>query len=623
MSGSISSPAETEKWALDPLGNWTTYQFDGDGDGNFTSGADLNDARSYDSPAGLANEITEWDPYPANSQNNPVEPVYDAAGNMTDDNYQYVYTYDAWNRLVKVEDQGVTRAVIGAYAYDGLNRRITSTIGSDDAIHEYYTESWQRIESRPGGESSTQGVSLFVFGIRYIDDIVMRQRDANGSGPPEERRYFLTDANYNVSMLVTDSGYGVERIFYTAYGEPEVFPFGDADGDYSVVDPTDKDLMIAIKDGQAPYNILADLNLDGAVTQADVNAFGNYAGYSGGRGVLAISNGSATTGNDIGYAGYTWNDERSQWHVRHREYDPKMGRFLQRDPVGHSSGSNFYQYADGSAATLTDAGGLSPFPPSVIPAWTLPNFTENGTDMASEPPPPTYWGMLLGPGFDPSWLDWGGNPFEGIFNPLIAPGFDPSQFCKQPGPQYWAGPPRLPLPNDADPIDRALDRTGGRAFSGWQVPGPGGWSGLSAETEYATCVAGCMALKTAEILARAAAYRVFGKIKVKGLIPTMAHEFRPGIPLDPGESLFDPNFDPLWRLPGRKTIRHVFERYPGPAPALTGKLVSGLRFLGDYMPYISDARLAWKTLKALAKAKKECEAECSEKYLGGGRLVAQ
>ncbi len=29
-------------------------------------------------------------------------------------------------------------------------------------------------------------------------------------------------------MIVTDAGYGVERVFYTANGEPEVFSFGDA-----------------------------------------------------------------------------------------------------------------------------------------------------------------------------------------------------------------------------------------------------------------------------------------------------------------------------------------------------------------------------------------------------------
>ena len=89
----------------------------------------------------------------------------------------------------------------------------------------------QRIEVRPNGEASKVGVSLFVFGIRYIDDIVLRVRvrDANASGPPEERRYYLTDANYNVVMRVDDAGHGIERMFYSSYGQPECFPFGDVD----------------------------------------------------------------------------------------------------------------------------------------------------------------------------------------------------------------------------------------------------------------------------------------------------------------------------------------------------------------------------------------------------------
>ncbi|MCC6909712.1 MAG: hypothetical protein IT430_17385 [Phycisphaerales bacterium] len=226
MTRSSVSNAPTAAWTLDALGNWTTYKFDGNGDEDFVDADDFNDSRSHASPGGLANEITERDPYPANSGSGPAEPAYDLAGNMTDDDYLRVYTYDAWNRVVKVQNQDVTPVTVGEYGYDGLNRRIPRTIGSDAPIYEYYTESWQRIESRPNGESSTQGVSVFVFGIRYIDDIVMRQRDANASGPPEERRYYLTDANYNVVMLVNDSGWGVERIFYTGYGEPEVFPFG-------------------------------------------------------------------------------------------------------------------------------------------------------------------------------------------------------------------------------------------------------------------------------------------------------------------------------------------------------------------------------------------------------------
>ncbi len=188
-------------------------------------------------------------------------------------------------------------------------------------------------------------------------------------------------------MIVADAGYGVERVRHsredgnpavarhaneldaslrwhdqgdTAYGEPEVFPFGDADGDYQVHATIDLAAITAIKDGQAPYNILADLNLDGAVTQADLNAFSAYSGALGGRNVLTSSNGSATTGNDIGYAGYTWNDERSQWHVRHREYDPKLGRWLQRDPAGYVAGTNLYTYVLSSPLSLIDPFGLQP-----------------------------------------------------------------------------------------------------------------------------------------------------------------------------------------------------------------------------------------------------------------------
>lgn len=89
----------------------------------------------------------------------------------------------------------------------------------------------------PDGEWSTTGASLFVFGIRAIDDIVMRRRDAKGTGTAEERRYCLTDANDDVYVIVADAGYGVGRVFYTACGEPAVFPFRDAIGD-CIVDGT-------------------------------------------------------------------------------------------------------------------------------------------------------------------------------------------------------------------------------------------------------------------------------------------------------------------------------------------------------------------------------------------------
>jgi len=215
-------------------------------------------------------------------------------------------------------------------------------------------------------------------------------------------------------MVVTDSGWGVERVFYTAYGEPEVFPFGDADGDY-LVDGTDQTLITAIKNGSQPYNILADLNLDGAVTQADLNAFSAYSGALGGRNVLTASNGSATTGNDIGYAGYTWNDERSQWHVRHREYDPKLGRWLQRDPAEYAADWNAYTYISAHMLASTDPTGASPTGHKGVSAFGI-CAVSGCYDLCTGEASFEGW-CWFGVGYDSKWFGWIGYSkwFEGTF----------------------------------------------------------------------------------------------------------------------------------------------------------------------------------------------------------------
>jgi hypothetical protein len=72
----------------------------------------------------------------------------------------------------------------------------------------------------------------YGYTIRGMDDIVLRHRDADESEVPEEKTYYLTDDNGNVVMTVDDEAYGIERIFYRAYGDPECFPFGDVDGNH-------------------------------------------------------------------------------------------------------------------------------------------------------------------------------------------------------------------------------------------------------------------------------------------------------------------------------------------------------------------------------------------------------
>ena len=56
-------------------------------------------------------------------------------------------------------------------------------------------------------------------------------------------------------------------------------------------------------------------------------------------------------------------------HVGARYYDPAIGRFLQRDPIGIDGGFNVYEYVDSSPTSAIDPDGL-------VPIFNPPGFNE-------------------------------------------------------------------------------------------------------------------------------------------------------------------------------------------------------------------------------------------------------
>ncbi|MBK9617558.1 MAG: LysM peptidoglycan-binding domain-containing protein [Candidatus Obscuribacter sp.] len=61
---------------------------------------------------------------------------------------------------------------------------------------------------------------------------------------------------------------------------------------------------------------------------------------------------------DFMYAGYYWH-ERSGLHLtRHRAYNPDLGRWINRDPIGESGSINLFCYVDNSPIASTDVEGL-------------------------------------------------------------------------------------------------------------------------------------------------------------------------------------------------------------------------------------------------------------------------
>ncbi len=62
--------------------------------------------------------------------------------------------------------------------------------------------------------------------------------------------------------------------------------------------------------------------------------------------------------NDIIYCGYKYEPETQLYYVRNRTYNPTLGRWIERDPIGYLAGPNLYEYAVGASVVATDPSGL-------------------------------------------------------------------------------------------------------------------------------------------------------------------------------------------------------------------------------------------------------------------------
>lgn len=205
----VGSPTITQGWTLDQTGNWSNF--------NQTVQNALTQTRTHNT----VNEITAI----SETVGLPwADPAHDANGNMTtipqpgalDDSY--TATWDAWNRLVSLTNDADSNKKVAEYEYDGMNRRTVrkayDSAGTlDETRNSYFNGQWQVIEERV--DSSTSADRQYVWGIRYIDDLVLRDRGS-------ERLYALQDANWNVVAIADDGAGSVQsRFAYQPYGGSE------------------------------------------------------------------------------------------------------------------------------------------------------------------------------------------------------------------------------------------------------------------------------------------------------------------------------------------------------------------------------------------------------------------
>jgi len=275
----VSTSTRTQNWSLDQLGNWTTLTTDGTGVSRTVNSQNQVTAVGTDSLS------------------------YDNSGNTTNDETGQQYVYDAWNRLVAVKDSG--GATLETYAYDAAGRRVVEDDGTT-ARDLYYSKDWQVLEERVGGAAVAQN----VWSLGYVDDLVLRDRDADGNAATgglgksgsglEERVYVQHDADHNVTALTDASGAMQERFVYDPYGS------------VTILSPS--------------WSSTAD-----AYAWVYLHQGGRYDAASG------------------------------LYDFRNREYSPTLGRWMQRDPAGYVDGSNLYQDERSNPTAFTDPSGLDTY----------------------------------------------------------------------------------------------------------------------------------------------------------------------------------------------------------------------------------------------------------------------
>jgi len=177
--------------------------------------------------------------------------------------------------------------------------------------------------------------------------------------------YYLLKELYTVAGLVSRNGAAEEYYVYDTYGDATLYewPIGDVNRDGTVNNVDWTFVSNAASDTGKPY---FDIDLDGDIDSADATETTNHNGET------AIEVTYSSVDNPYFFTGRITdtlhaddllvsedaNFKRLQDN-RRRIYDPKHGRWLQRDPAKYVDGMNLYEYVQGRPVSLTDPSGLA------------------------------------------------------------------------------------------------------------------------------------------------------------------------------------------------------------------------------------------------------------------------
>lgn len=377
---------DTGAVTLDALGNWRFSWTDLDGSGSYSDATERDD-RTHDIFNRIVGHVLKGQGS-GGTDLNLGDLTYDRASNLASWKLQsgtaataVTAKHDAWNRLTEVSFGGSLRCRQAHNALHWRSFQLSDRTGAgaapdgtmDQARLMSYGADWRLLEERVDDNLSlsawTEGtwspgtdldrVQQYVWGTRYVDDIVLHRVDKNIDGdysdPGDGTWHHLTDAQFS-SVCLIDKAFAIaERVTYAAYGVATHIPMADLNCDGAVNGADIPGLLTAFGSiGSSPYQSPADLNRDGVVNSADLAMLLGDFQAAQPDGALSRPN----VDNPIGWDGYVFDRESGLYTVRFRTYETGLGRWIERDPAGYVDGFNLWSMVSGGPIGNIDPEGL-------------------------------------------------------------------------------------------------------------------------------------------------------------------------------------------------------------------------------------------------------------------------
>jgi RHS repeat-associated protein len=311
-----------------------------------------------------------------------------------------VYTYDDRDQLASTTYTGMDPIPTESYTYDDNGNRMldaTNSQSGDNTDNRVQTDGVYNYGYDAEGNRTTRTHIASSAVTEYVWDHRNRLvsiTDKNASGTVTKTVAYVYDPfDRRIGKTVDPDGPGGESAWSEIYvydGDHIALVFDDADG------PGGNAATLAHRmlHGPAVDMILADEDLSESPTAFDRTRWALTDQLGTVRDVIDSNPGGTTIDNHIrydsfggvfdetdpsvdflfGFTGRERDEESDLNYYRARYYDPELGRFISKDPIGFAAGDvNQYRYVGNGPVEATDPSGLQDFG---LPPWNkMPTYS--------------------------------------------------------------------------------------------------------------------------------------------------------------------------------------------------------------------------------------------------------